>query len=207
MTKGEITTAGGSSETPIPITSPYYLSHSDNPGTSITPVKLSGDNYAEWASEMENALRAKRKIGFINGTLLMPDEKEKPVEAELWKTVNSMIVGWIRASISPTVRSTVTFTPDAYKMWSDLSKRFSIGNAVRVHQLKYELAACKHDGASVLDYFGKLSNMWEDLLNYKPLPKCTCGASEKISQDYEEEKVHMFLMDSMIPGSVMSAPT
>ena len=174
--------------------SPYYLSPSDNPGVSISPVSLNGENYAEWASELENALQAKRKTGFIDGTLLIPDEKEKPVEAETWRTVNSMIVGWIRASISLAVRSTVTFTPDAYKMWNDLKKRFSVGNAVRVHQLKAELTACRQDGASVLDYFGRLTLKWEELLNYKPLPKCSCEASGKIAQDYEEEKVHMFLM-------------
>ena len=54
--------------------SPYYLGPSDNPGTAITPVTLNGDNYAEWASELENALRAKRKFGFVNGSLKMPDE-------------------------------------------------------------------------------------------------------------------------------------
>ena len=192
MSKQEASTA--SNVGVISVTSPYFLSHSDNPGVSITSVTLTGENYAEWASELENALRAKRKIGFINGALSMPDEQEKPAEAELWKTVNSMIVGWIRASMSSTVRSTVTFTPDACKMWNDLKRRFSIGNAVRVHQLKSELAACKQEGSSVLEYFGRLTSKWEELLNYKPLPACTCGASAKISQDYEEERVHMFLM-------------
>lgn len=65
---------------------------------------------------------------------------------------------------------------------------------MRVHQLKSELAVYRQDGASVIDYFGRLSKKWEELLNYKPLPKCTCGASEKIPKDYKEEKVHMFLM-------------
>lgn len=137
--------SGGSS-----MSSLYFLSHSDNPGVSISPVSLTGENYAEWSSELENALHAKRKTGFIDGSLTMPSESEKPAEAEQWKTVNSMIVGWIRASISPTIRSTVTFTPDAYKMWDDLKRRFSVGNAVRVHQLRAELAACRQDGSSVM---------------------------------------------------------
>ena len=54
-------------------TSPYYLALSDNPCTYISLVILSGENYAEWASELENALRAKCKFGFINGSLKMPD--------------------------------------------------------------------------------------------------------------------------------------
>lgn len=145
--------SGGSS-----MSSPYFLSNSNNPGVSISPVSLTG----------ENVLRAKRKTGFINGSLTMPSESEKPAEAEQWKTVNSMIVGWIRASISPTIRSAVTFTPDAYKMWGDLKRRFSVGNAVRVHQLRAELAACRQDGSSVMEYFGCLVLKWEELLRYKP---------------------------------------
>ena len=45
--------SGGSSNDRM---SPYFLSHSDNPGVSISPVFLTGENYAEWASELENAL-------------------------------------------------------------------------------------------------------------------------------------------------------
>lgn len=127
------------------ITSPYYLSNSDNPGALISPVLLTGENYSEWVSELENALRAKRKLGFVDGTLQCSNEKTDPVDAEAWKTVNSMIVGWIRASISPTIRSTVPFAPKAYKLWCNLKQRFSVGNAVRIHQIKSELAACTRD--------------------------------------------------------------
>lgn len=78
MAKQETLVVAGSSERML---SPYYLSSSDNRGVSISPVSLNGENYAEWASELENALRAKRKTGFIDGSLKMPDQNEKPVEA------------------------------------------------------------------------------------------------------------------------------
>ena len=45
--------SGGSSNDRM---SPYFLSNSDNPGVSISPVLVTGENYAEWASELENAL-------------------------------------------------------------------------------------------------------------------------------------------------------
>ena len=174
--------------------SPFYFAPSDNPGTTISLVILTGDNYAEWVSELENALRAKSKICFIDGSLKIPLEKEKPVEAEMWRTTNSIIVGWIRASISPAIRSMVPFSPDAFKMLTELKKRFSVGSAVRVHQLKAELASCKQDMSSVMDYFGRLSQKWEELLNCKPLPTCGCEASDMYAKEYEVEKVHQFLM-------------
>lgn len=79
-------------------------------------------------------------------------------------------------------------------MWTELQKRFSVGSVVRVHQLKLELASCKQDGYSVMDYFGKLSKKWEELLNCKPIPTRTCSASEIYAKEYEEEEVHQFLM-------------
>lgn len=98
MSKDLATVAGGGHEINNKMFSPYFLATSDNPGALISSVHLTGENYTEWSSELENALRAKRKTGFIDGSLVMPDEKVNPVEAEMWKTVNSMIVGWIRAS-------------------------------------------------------------------------------------------------------------
>ena len=73
------------------VVSPYSLFSSDNPGALITSVQLTGDNYNEWAMEMGNALRAKKKIGFIDGSLPKPEEGSKDLEA--WLSVNSMIVG------------------------------------------------------------------------------------------------------------------
>ena len=45
-----------------------------------------------------------------------------------------------------------------------------------------------------MDYFGKLSKKWEELLNCKPIPTCTCAAGEIYAKEYEAEKVHQFLM-------------
>ena len=112
----------------------------------------------------------------------------------MWRTATSMVVGWIRVTISPAIRSTVPFSPDATNMWIELRKRFLVGSAVRVHQLNAELASCKQSGSSVMDYFGRLSQKWEELLNCKPIPTCTCAASEIYAKEYEEENVHQFLM-------------
>ena len=107
------------------VISPYSLFSSDNPGALITSVQLKGDNYNKWAMEMEKALRAKKKIGFIDGTLSKPAEGHSDLES--WLSVNSMIVGWIRSSMEPRVRSTVTFITEAHKLWENLKKRFEVG--------------------------------------------------------------------------------
>ena len=64
------------------------------------------DNYDEWARAIRTALRAKKKFGFIDGTVKKP--KEDSPELEDWWTVNSMLVSWILNTVEPTVRSTLT---------------------------------------------------------------------------------------------------
>ncbi|XP_010451547.1 PREDICTED: uncharacterized protein LOC104733681 [Camelina sativa] len=179
------------------VVSPYTLSSSDNPGSMISSVLLTGDNYNEWATEMLNALQAKRKTGFINGTIPKPAGDDPNLENRM--TVNSMIVGWIRTSIEPKVKSTVTFIANAHRLWLDLKQRFSVGNKVRVHQLKSQLASCRQEGQAVIDYYGKLCSLWEEYHIYKPLTVCscglcTCGATSAPAKEREEEKVHQFVL-------------
>lgn len=133
----------------VNISTPYSLFASDNPGAVITSVLFTGDNYNEWSTELLNALRAKRKLGFIDGSIPKPSIEDP--NFELWSSVNSLIVGWIRSSIEARVRSTVTFISDSHKLWENLRKRFSVGNKVRVHHLKEQLASCRQDGLSVMD--------------------------------------------------------
>lgn len=151
--------------------------------------------------EMVNALRAKKKIGFIDRTLAKPGD-DSP-DLELWLSVNSMIVGWIRSSIEPRVRSTVTFITEANKLWENLKKRFEVGNKVRIHQLMEQLASCRQNGQVVIDYYGRLAMMWEELQTYKPALACSCSAAATYEKEREDERVHQFIMDWMIQNSAM----
>ncbi|KAH9647986.1 retrovirus-related pol polyprotein from transposon RE2 [Citrus sinensis] len=68
--------------------SPYFLLANDNPGTIITQVQLRGTNYDEWARAMRTALRAKKKFGFVDGTVKQPADDSADLED--WWMVNSM---------------------------------------------------------------------------------------------------------------------
>jgi hypothetical protein len=76
-------TSGGSNgkkHVGVDPTSPFYLHPSDHPGMNICPVILKGDNYPEWESSMRNAFRAKRKLGFLNGTVTQPYADASEIE-------------------------------------------------------------------------------------------------------------------------------
>ncbi|KAH9647981.1 retrovirus-related pol polyprotein from transposon RE2 [Citrus sinensis] len=125
--------------------SPYFLLANDNPGTIITQVQLRGTNYDEWARAMRTALRAKKKFGFVDGTVKQPADDSADLED--WWMVNSMLVSWIHNTIKSNLQSTVTYTGVAKLLWDDIKERFSVRNGLRVQQLKSELANCKQRGA------------------------------------------------------------
>ena len=59
-----------------------FLVHpSDNPtGVFVSPL-LIGDNYGTWVRAMTIALRAKNKLGFVDGTISKPHDDEEDGES------------------------------------------------------------------------------------------------------------------------------
>ncbi|XP_013624795.1 PREDICTED: uncharacterized protein LOC106330956 [Brassica oleracea var. oleracea] len=153
--------------------SPYYLSHSDNPRALITSVLLTHDNYLEWSTELRNSLQAKQKTGFIDGTITKPATEP---DLSRWLAINSMIVGWI-----------------PHKLWKTLRFRFYVKNGTRLHQIQDEITNCRQDGQSVLDYYRRLTKLWEELQNMKTSRACTCAAAADIILEREDSRVHKFL--------------
>lgn len=123
-------------------------------------MQLKGENYEEWARSIRNALRAKKKLGFIDGTLAPPSDESD--EIENWWMVNLMLVVWILNNIEPSLRSTVTYTETVKDLWDNLRQQFSIRNRARVHQLKTNLAVCKQRGQSMVQYYRQLKMMWDE---------------------------------------------
>lgn len=48
---------------------PYYLGPQDRPGDVLTLNRLRADNYDDWAADIQNALVARRKFCFLNGSI------------------------------------------------------------------------------------------------------------------------------------------
>ena len=113
-------------ERPKKTPSSYDLNSNDNSGNVITQVQLKGDNYEEWARAIRTSLRARRKWGFVDGTITKPAENSPDIED--WWTVQSMLVSWILNTIEPTLRSTVSYSENAKDLWEDLKERFSIAD-------------------------------------------------------------------------------
>ncbi|CAA7059555.1 unnamed protein product [Microthlaspi erraticum] len=88
---------------------------------------------------------------------------------------------------------------DASTLWKSLQARFFIGNGVCKQVLKDEIALCKQNGQSVLEYYGRLTKLWKELQNYRTTQVCRCEAASAIAKEREEDQVHQFLFGLDLP--------
>ncbi|KAH7570961.1 hypothetical protein JRO89_XS05G0230800 [Xanthoceras sorbifolium] len=120
--------AGNDEQPPSPppkreMNSPFFLGTGDRPGDFITPTRLRGDNYDDWASDIQLALEARRKFEFLEGTITEP---QPPYTQSDWNTVNAMLVSWITNTIDPEVKSTLSKFRDAKRLWEHLKQRYAM---------------------------------------------------------------------------------
>ena len=178
-TKAIVTSPSGPNQSSIiPIENsrrPYYLNNGDHPGIGIAPNPLTGDNYQSWRTFMTRALSAKNKLGFVNGTILQPNDQSDPVFFD-WQRCNDLVLSWITNCLSHQIYATVLYAHIAKEVWDDLQQRYSQSNGTRVHHLKQAIASLKQECLFVSDYFTHLKGLWDEFLNCRPIPSCTCGA-------------------------------
>lgn len=110
------------------------------------------------------------------------------------------------------MRRTLSNKEDPHELWSEIKDRFSEGNGPRIQEIKAELANCRQGGMTIIDYYGKLQMLWEDMLNYDKTQVCTCGnctcnLGAKLEKKKEEDKIHQFLLglDEAVYGGVQTA--
>lgn len=134
--------------------SPYDLTSSDNPGILISQPLLRGSHYDEWAVNLRLALPARKKFGVVDGSIPKPSEESGDLED--WWTHNVLVVSWIKLTIDPMLRSSISHRDVAYDLWEHIKKRFTVKNGQRIQRLKAELAMCGQRGLVIESYYGKL---------------------------------------------------
>lgn len=180
--------------------SPYDLGHEDNPGNLISKPPLRGPNYDEWATNLRLALKARKKFGFVDGTISQPDESSPDFED--WTANNALVVSWIKLTIDESLSPSLSHADNASELWTHIQKRFGVKNGQRVQRLKTELANCRQKGIAIEAYYGKLTQLWRSLADYQ-----RAKTMEEVRKEREEDKLHQFLMglDDSMYGSVKSA--
>ncbi|KAH1092239.1 hypothetical protein J1N35_019496 [Gossypium stocksii] len=105
--------------------SPYTLSPQHSPGNIITQVQLKRENYEEWARAVQTALRAKKKYGFIDGTV-----KQRQMIRRKLKIGGQSIpcfFHWVFNTIKPYLGSTISLVENVRDLWKDIRQISPLG--------------------------------------------------------------------------------
>ncbi|CAN1192604.1 Retrovirus-related Pol polyprotein from transposon TNT 1-94 [Linum perenne] len=152
---------------------PLYLPPGDNISAPIVTLKLTNENYHIWSRSFSVALSIKNKMQFIDGTLPMPEATDPNYSA--WNRCNFAVLSWILNSVSEDIAQSLISYDKASLAWKDLKQRFSQCDAIRIADLQSRIAACDQGEYTVTQYFTNLKVLWEEYLQYRPIPVCDCN--------------------------------
>jgi hypothetical protein len=200
-TESEITASATSfSLDDPPPSSPYYLHASDNSSLRLVNEPLTGDNFHSWFRSMAMGLSIKNKLGFADGSIGPPKEGINSPLYSLWSRCNNVVITWILNCVSKEIHSTVLYKQTACEIWTILKNRFSQSNGPQIFQVEQAIGSLSQSQVSVSAYYTKLQGFWEELLNYRPIPICTCipscscGAMRQVVDNYHQACLMQFLM-------------
>lgn len=107
---------------------PLFTHPSDEP-LSLSVPKLQGANdYRTWKRSFEIQLLAKRKLGFVDGTITRNTTNAS--EASQWDTCNNLVIFWIQNNIYKSIKPSVLYINNACEIWKQLEKQFSLTNVI-----------------------------------------------------------------------------
>lgn len=104
---------------------PYFLHHSDSPGTVLVLQILTGENYGAWSRAMTIALFVKNKIDFIEGTIPQPLATDVD-RFKSWNRSNNIVISWILNSISKEITASVIYLKTAKDILERVEGKVSI---------------------------------------------------------------------------------
>nr|GMD96901.1 uncharacterized protein LOC109159384 [Ipomoea batatas] len=158
----------GANFDPNDAANPFFLHPNQNPSLILVSTVLNGRNYHPWARAMEMALLSKNKLGFVDGTIPVPNVGE--VKYPYWKRCNNMVSTWITRSVSTEIAQTILWAGTAERIWNTLKARFSEADIFRISDLHAEIHQVRQGDLTVSAYFAKLKGLWDELQVIRPLP-------------------------------------
>lgn len=139
----------------------FLLQNYDHPSMVLVSAPLTGTNYLSWSRSMKIALRAKNKLGFINGKIDVSNIDSN--EYEQWLKVDSIVFSWLLNSISKELVDALLYVAIAQDLWFELEKRFNECNGPLMYQLKRKISSFFQENMHVIVYFTKLKKLWDEL--------------------------------------------
>ncbi|XP_041004029.1 uncharacterized protein LOC121249387 [Juglans microcarpa x Juglans regia] len=148
------------------LSSPYLFHRFDYPRLVLVFGFLSGDNFLKWKHALCQALNAKNKLCFIDGTLKAP--ATTCTDYAQWSRTKAMVLTWILNTITPSLANSLYYHDDPRDVWLDLESRLYHGNNACLFHLKREISNLHQNQLSIPNYCNNIKQLWDELGNLLP---------------------------------------
>ncbi|KAL0355297.1 UNVERIFIED_CONTAM: Copia protein [Sesamum radiatum] len=150
-----------------------HLHGGDHPGMVLVSASFDETDFLAWRRSIVIALRAKMKLGFIDGTYTVLEKSLDTYEA--WIRVDSMVTSWILNAITERISKAFLYAKSSRQLWLDLEERYKESNGPLVYQLQRAISSARQGTQNVVEYFNSLTALWDEIECLMPPKTCTCG--------------------------------
>uniref|UniRef100_A0A803LM41 Uncharacterized protein n=1 Tax=Chenopodium quinoa TaxID=63459 RepID=A0A803LM41_CHEQI len=177
-------------------TSPYFIHPNDSLKMASVPIKFDGTGFNDWKRLMMIGLSAKNKLGFIDGTIDLPNPSDSVYGA--WKRCNDLVISWILSALDPMLARSVLYFTTAREIWQNLEE--SCGGCVC--NLTQKLVKQK-DSQRLIQFLMKLNDHFAmvrgNILLMQPLVEVNHAYRLLV-----QEERHKSVVDRMQSGNTVS---
>lgn len=85
----------------------FYIHPSDASTTQLVSIKFSGIGFHNWKRSMMLTLSAKNKLGFVDGTIPIPEITS--AEYKYWERCNNLVISWLVFNLDEHIAKSVQF--------------------------------------------------------------------------------------------------
>ncbi|CAN1279450.1 hypothetical protein LINPERPRIM_LOCUS17028 [Linum perenne] len=146
--------------------------------------------YHIWSRSISLALSIKNKMAFFDGSLPAPTSDDAGLSA--WNRCNFVVLSWILNTVSEDIAQSLISYENAADFWNDLKQRFSQCDAIRIADIQTRISSCDQGSSTVSQYFTNLKVLWEELLQYRPIPACDCTIGGNSCSVMRQVMLHRF---------------
>ena len=125
-------------------------------------------------------MKRKGKIRHLMGTR----SKLGDPRFEVWDEEDSMIMAWLRNSMTPEISNICMFLATAKDIWDAIQQTYSKArDAAQVYEVKVKTIAAKQGSKTVIEYVNQLKTLWQELDHYKVI-KTKCPEDAAVLKDF-----------------------
>lgn len=159
---------------------------------------------------MSLALGGRSKLGFINGSIKVPDAFSPTYES--WLSKDQLVMSWLLNSMERKLAEIFNYSKSSYQLWEVVKEMYgSQNNAARVFQLKNDISDLQQHGKPFVQLLGSMKNMWNELEIYRPHTTDAALLRKRAEEDkifqllssldstYEDLRCHI-LMNNELPS-------